>query len=53
MRSWHCHSELIWDNDFSYEDYGIEDRVGVVTVLHCSNEKCNAYIEIYKDDFNK
>ena len=52
MRSWHCHSELIWNNDFSYEDYE-KDEEGVVTVLHCSNEKCNAYIEIYKDDFNK
>ena len=35
MRCWFCGSLLIWDNDFSYEDYNTEGE-GVVTVLHCS-----------------
>ena len=49
MNCWHCQSKLIWQNDFSYEDYGIDDKEGIVTVLMCSNEECEAYIEVYKD----
>ena len=30
-----CGSNLIWQNDFDTEDYGIEQE-GIVTVLLCS-----------------
>lgn len=48
MKCWHCNSELIWNNDFSYEDYGLEND-GIVSVLTCSNEDCSAYVEAYLD----
>ena len=34
--------EVIWDNDFSYEDCGY-DGEGIVVFLHCAN--CGAEIE--------
>ncbi len=40
------HNTVGWDNDFSYEDYGLEGE-GIVHVLHCSN--CGAYIEYFID----
>lgn len=46
MRCWFCGNKLIWDNDFSYEDYG-RDEEGIVTVLHCP--RCNATWEGYLD----
>lgn len=44
MNCWHCKNELIWSNDFSYEDYGLEGE-GIISVLHCSG--CNAMVEVY------
>ena len=35
---------VIWDSDFSFEDYGIEGD-GIVHVCHCS--ACNALITYY------
>lgn len=49
MKCWFCNSELYWLNDFSYEDYGIDDREGIIAVLQCSNEDCNANFEGYLD----
>lgn len=46
MKCWFCCSELIWNNDFSFEDYGLENE-GVVAVLSCSNEECGAIFEGY------
>lgn len=46
MNCWFCNSKLIWNNDFSFEDYGLENE-GVVAVLTCSNEKCGAFFEGY------
>ena len=41
----HCgHNSVIWQNDFSFEDWGLEGE-GIVHVLHCSN--CGADIEYY------
>lgn len=41
----HCGScGVIWDNDFSFEDFGYEGE-GVVHVCHCCN--CGAHIEYY------
>ena len=41
-----CNS-VSWDNDFTYEDYGIFDRDGIVHALHCNH--CGAYVEYYVD----
>lgn len=39
----HClHRAVIWDADFSFEDYCLEGE-GLIHVLHCSN--CGAEIE--------
>ena len=35
MKCFHCGEELIWNCDYSYEDYGIDDRDGIVHVLSC------------------
>lgn len=41
----HCLSRsVIWDNDFTFEDYG-EDGDGIVQCLHCEN--CGARIEYW------
>lgn len=41
----HCGGQLIWDNDFSYEDYDLWDYDGIVHVLHCND--CGAEVEYY------
>ena len=48
MKCWFCNGEkeLMWNSDFSFEDYGYEGE-GIVTVLTCSN--CNAHFEGYLD----
>lgn len=39
----HCLSRsVIWDSDFSFEDYGLEGE-GIIHVLHCAD--CGAEIE--------
>lgn len=39
----HCLSQaVIWDNDFTFEDYGYEGE-GIIHVCHCAN--CGAEIE--------
>ena len=45
MNCWHCRSKLIWGGDFDFEDYGIEDRLGIVSNLSCPN--CSTYVEVY------
>lgn len=41
----HCGARaVIWDSDFSFEDYGIEGE-GIISVCHCTN--CGARIEYY------
>jgi len=47
MKCWHCRTELIWGCDFSFEDYGIDDKEGIVSTLSCPNEKCQATVEVY------
>lgn len=39
-----CGAELCWQNDFDYEDYGIEGE-GIVSVWHCT--QCGALHEVY------
>ena len=41
----HCGGRLVWDNDFSYEDYDLWDYDGIVHVLHCMD--CGAEVEYY------
>ena len=44
-RCFNCRGHNIcWDNDFTFEDYGI-DGEGLVHVLHCMD--CGAEIEYY------
>ena len=44
----HCGEKaVVWDNDFSFEDYGL-DGDGIVHACHCSN--CGARIEYYIGD---
>ena len=33
---WYCRSEMIWSNDFSFEDF-MMDGDGIVAVLSCSS----------------
>lgn len=41
----HCgQKSVFWENDFDFEDYGLEGE-GIVHICHCSN--CNADIEYY------
>ena len=47
MNCWHCNTELIWGGDHSYEDYGIDDRQGIVSNLSCP--KCPTFVEVYYD----
>lgn len=50
FQCFHClHQSLIWDNDYSFEDFGYEGD-GIVQILHCSN--CGAEVE-YRISFNK
>lgn len=44
-----CNKSLIWESDFSYEDFGIEAE-GQVIILSCTNEECNVEsIKIYEN----
>lgn len=38
---------MIWDNDFSFEDFGLEGE-GIVHCCHCAN--CGAEITYYVGD---
>ena len=39
----HCGAEVVWDNDFTYEDMGYYDGDGIVHCCHCP--ECGAEIE--------
>lgn len=47
MNCWFCNSQLIWQNDYTYADYQVEGD-GLIVVLSCSNENCEAFCEISK-----
>lgn len=50
FQCFHClHQALIWDNDYSFEDFGYVGD-GIVQILHCSN--CGAEVE-YRISINK
>ena len=45
MKCVRCNDDMIWQNDFSYEDYGIDEKDGVVSIYLCL--LCGAIYEIY------
>ena len=45
MKCFNCGAELIWQNCFDFDDYGLTDE-GIVTVLWCPN--CDTYWEGYQ-----
>jgi hypothetical protein len=48
MKCYKCKKPLIWEADFSYEDFGIEAE-GQVTILSCLNEECEVEtIKLYE-----
>lgn len=44
MNCWHCGARLVWSNDFSFDEVGLEGE-GIATRLNCSN--CSAIVEVY------
>lgn len=40
MKCFYCQNDLLWNNDYDYEDYGIEGD-GIVSVYSCHYDKCN------------
>lgn len=45
----HClHKSLVWQSDYSYDDFGYEGE-GIVQILHCAN--CGAEVE-YRIDLD-
>lgn len=44
MNCVNCGSQMSWQNDFDFEDYG-KDGKGIVTVYYCSD--CNTLSENY------
>jgi len=47
MECWFCTEAMIWQSDFTYEDFGREGE-GIVAILCCS--KCNAIAEFSLGD---
>lgn len=45
MNCVNCGHKMIWQNDFSYEDYGIDEEDGIVSVYICPH--CETYSENY------
>ena len=46
---WFCGAKMCWQNDFAFEDFGINDDKGegVVSTYNCTNEECGTYVECY------
>ena len=42
-----CGTELIWGNDFSYDDYGC-DGEGIISNYSCP--ECEVYVEVYQPE---
>ena len=45
MKCWYCGHDMIWGNDFSYEEMGVEDADGIMSTFTCSN--CDCFAEFY------
>lgn len=49
----HCgEKSVIWDSDFSFEDYGYEGE-GIVHMCHCTNCGANILYTISLEDENE
>ena len=47
-KCWFCGSDLVWEQDFTFEDYDIyENPDNTVAVLHCTNQECVTLVECY------
>lgn len=40
MKCYLCENDLGWENDFRYEDFGMDGK-GVVSILICNNKECD------------
>ena len=40
-----CKSNMVWQCDYDFSDYGIEDEQGIVSVYHCG--ECETLSENY------
>lgn len=49
MKCYFCGANLIWQSDFSNEDYGYEEE-GIVSNYICGNAECRAEYEIFKPE---
>lgn len=55
MSCFHCGSpDIIWDCDYSFEDFLIEGE-GIVHICHCPNcgARIETYVEIPEDEEDK
>lgn len=43
-----CGAEVIWQSDYSFDEVGLGDENGIVSIYSCPN--CGANIEVYKGD---
>ena len=50
---WFCGAKLIWQQDYTYEDYGAHGKEddGTVAVMMCSNPQCRTLVECYHEYF--
>lgn len=46
---WFCSTEMIWQSDFSFEDYGF-DGEGMVAVLSCPKCGCTAEFSLSDEE---
>lgn len=40
MKCTFCNEELLWSNDFDYDDFGL-DGDGIVGIYICNNNECD------------
>jgi len=47
-KCFHCHKNLIWQNDFDTDDVGQEDsEYLIVSMYQCPENDCGAWYEVY------
>ena len=49
MNCWYCGSQMKWESDFNYDEVHNEGE-GIVSILTCTNDDCNARAEFSKKD---
>ncbi len=49
MKCPRCNEDMLWSNDFDYEDVGMYGE-GIVSIYDCNNKDCHVNtVEIYTD----